>query len=62
MQAVPVLSIIAFPTPYNEAATYIKFRHLPEPKKAIGNEPSVVTIIEIPIGITLLRKCCVSQF
>ena len=41
---------------------YIKFRKLPEPKKAIGSEPSVATIIEIPIGITLLRKCYVSQF
>ena len=62
MQAVPVLSIIALPTPYSEAAMYIMFLYLPEPKKAIGSEPAVATIIEIPIGITLLRKCYVSQF
>lgn len=62
MQAVPVLSIMALPTPWIEAARYIIFRQFPLPRKAMGMEPIAVTTTEIAIGITLLRNRYVSQF
>jgi len=56
MQAVPVLSIMALPTPWIDAKRYIVLRRLPLPRNAMGMEPAAVTTTEIAIGITLFLK------